>query len=374
MKLGATVSLFGLGLFVAAIAGCSNEPPVEVGQAQIVRGAAGSYELSWTTNQNAAPVDVYVATSPMAKANERRQLVDDNIVGKVSVSKDKVAPNKRPYFWVKAENGTTRMIAERVLPLEGGRNFRDLGGYETASGATVKWGVLYRSGVMSGLSAQDYIYLKQLGISQICDFRASEEIADEPTDWKAIGAVEYKSIAYENAGGDGLRAVFMKPDLKSEDVRQAMIGLYGTMVDRFVPHYSDMFARLVEGKAPLAFNCSAGKDRTGIAAALILSALGVPRETVLADYALSDKVVDYEAAYKTAPANLKPKDGPYAFLAALPAQIRAPLLKSDPAYLEAALNDIDTKYGSVEVYLDQKLGVSAQDLAKLKALYLQADQ
>jgi protein-tyrosine phosphatase len=374
MRTGATGSMIGLSIFAALVVGCSNEAPVEISQAQVVRGAAGSYELSWTTNQNATPVDVFLAASPLAKGSERQRLVDDNTVGKVSIAKDKVSPNNRPYFWVTAENGTTSMIAERVLPLEGGRNFRDLGGYETASGASVKWGVLYRSGVMSGLSAQDHAYLKQLGISQICDFRATEEIADEPTDWKAIGAIEYKSIAYENAGGDGLRAVFLKPDLKGEDVRQAMIDLYGTMIDRFVPHYSDMFARLVEGKAPLAFNCSAGKDRTGIAAALILSALGVPRETVLADYALSDKVVDYEATYQTAPANLKPKDGPYAFMAQLPTQIRAPLLKSDPAYLEAALNDIDAKYGSIETYLDRKLGVSAQDVERLKALYLQPGQ
>ena len=162
----------------------------------------------------------------------------------------------------------------------------------------------------------------------------------------------------------------MRPDLNGQIVRDAMVALYGNMTDRFTPHFKDMFARLVEGKAPLAFNCSAGKDRTGIAAALVLLALGVPRETVLEDYALSDTVVDYEAAYKTAPPNLKPQEGPYAFLAQLPKDVRAPLLKSDPAYLSAALQKIETEFGSIEAYLDQKLGVSQADLEKLRSLYL----
>jgi protein-tyrosine phosphatase len=263
------------------------------------------------------------------------------------------------------------IIDERVLPLQGGRNFRDLGGYQTVSGATVKWGMLYRSGVMSGLTDEDYVYLKGLGIVEICDFRATEERAHEPTDWQAIGAKNYTSFDYEDPGLNELRAVFMKGDFKPDDIAQAMTELYGTMVDRFVPHYKDMFARLIAGQAPLAFNCSAGKDRTGIAAALVLSALGVPRDIISADYALSDRVVDYEAIYNQTVQDGIDSNSPHAFLAFLPAPIRAPLLKSDPVYLEAALTKIENNYGSIESYLHKELQVSQDDVKKLQSLYLQ---
>jgi protein-tyrosine phosphatase len=124
------------------------------------------------------------------------------------------------------------------------------------------------------------------------------------------------------------------------------------------------------GKAPLAFNCSAGKDRTGIAAALVLSALGVPRDAILADYALSDDIVNYEAAY-TGPEAQRSAEGPYGFLTRLPAAVRAPLLASDPAYLNAAFAEMERRHGSVEGYLEAALGVDAADIATLRSLYLE---
>lgn len=263
---------------------------------------------------------------------------------------------------------------DRVLPLQGGRNFRDLGGYQTTSGKKVKWGVLYRSGVMSGLTDQDHAHLKQLGIVQICDFRASDERRIEPTNWQAMGVHHYASHDYDDIGSGNLRTLFLDPDLNSDQVRQAMMDLYVVMGDRFVPHYTDMFARLVEKKAPLAFNCSAGKDRTGIAAALILSALGVSRETILADYALSDKIVDFESVYSNAVATAKrdpDQSKSHDFIAHLPPEIRSPLLKSDPAYLEAALHEIDKRFGSIEDYMEEQLGVSAAHRTILHDHYLE---
>jgi protein-tyrosine phosphatase len=233
--------------------------------------------------------------------------------------------------------------------------------------------VLYRSGVMSGLTDQDHAHLKQLGIVQICDFRATDERRNEPTNWQAMGVHHYASVDYDDIGNGDLRTLFLKPDLNADHVRQAMMELYVVMLDRFVPHYTDMFARLVQNKAPLAFNCSAGKDRTGIAAALILSALDVPRETILADYALSDKIVDFEAVYAPGAAAAQPdqtKSKSHDFIANLPAQIRTPLLKSDPAYLDAALREIDNRFGSIEDYLKSQLGVSPADRAVLQTHYL----
>jgi protein-tyrosine phosphatase len=220
---------------------------------------------------------------------------------------------------------------------------------------------------MNELTDADYAYLDRLGIKTVCDFRSTVERADEPTRWRAA-AVDYRFRDYDDASSSVLRAALTAPDLSGPKVAATMAELYGGMLDRFSGHYADMFEQLVAGKAPLAFNCSAGKDRTGIAAALVLSALGVPRETILADYALSEKVVNYEAAY-TGP-DAPGADGPYAFLAKLPSEVRAPLLRSDPAYLEAAFVRMEREHGSVEGFLAARLGVSSADIEALRDRYL----
>jgi protein-tyrosine phosphatase len=369
------VAGFGVCFVAAAVAGCQDGgagAATAVTQAAVARAADGGYTVTWTGGGATTPVDVYVATVPNAGPEARKQIADNDTDGTAPVPAESLPANGRLYVYVQADGGAGLWVGERVLPLQGGRNFRDLGGYRTADGSAVKWGQLYRSGVMNGLTDADNAYLRGLGITQICDFRSSEERADEPTRYEALGTVAYNAIDYTDATSSQLRDVFTSPDLSGTKVRDAMIGLYGGMTERFEPQYKDMFARLVAGKAPLAFNCSAGKDRTGIAAALVLSALGVPRATILEDYALSDKVVDYEAAYQAqgnAPA--AKEDGPYAFLAKLPADVRAPLLKSDPAYLEAAFKQIETKYGSVDAYLEQRLGVGAAEMTAMRAQYLE---
>lgn len=131
--------------------------------------------------------------------------------------------------------------------------------------------------------------------------------------------------------------------------------------------YQAMFERLVAGEVPLAFNCTAGKDRTGVAAALILSALGVPRATVIADYVLSDHIV---AANVTKDWNEKLRSS-YPILAKLPPDVVAPLFRAKPAYIEAMFSEVEHRYGSVERYLSDVLGVSDRDLDVLRARLLE---
>ena len=222
MDLKILIARFAFGLCQTSLLGCSNSAVTEPLNAQAIRTTAGANEIIWAQGQTPRPVDVFMATSPIAKAAERKQLADDIVTGKLAVAAGGVLPGQRLYFWVQGENNQAIMIAERVLPLEGGRNFRDLGGYQTATGKVVKWGVLYRSGVMSELTQQDHTYLKNLGIAQICDFRSIEERTEEPTNWQSIGAVTYSATDYEDPGSNELRSVFMKGDSKPQDVRQAI--------------------------------------------------------------------------------------------------------------------------------------------------------
>nr|WP_321440665.1 tyrosine-protein phosphatase [uncultured Hyphomonas sp.] len=336
----------------------------------MVRPDAGIYDITWTTSAAAAPVDIFVTSDPSGDVGEARQIADDDTDGKFELS----APEskERLYFLLVPENGEAVRIASRLLPLEGGRNFRDLGGYETTNGQHVKWGRVFRSGTMTRLTDKDYKYLSSLGIATIVDFRTSEERASEPTNWRA-GDISYETFP-DPAEDDAnpLAAVFASPDVKPEDVRAMMAQLYSGILEQQTPAYRVLFRDLADDNAPLAFNCSAGKDRTGVGAALILSVLGVPRETVVADYALSEKLVDYSAEFQLGADDEASQDnGPYAYLRRLPPELVAPLMRSDPAYIEAVLDRIDQDYGSVEAFVREELDVSDADLARIRRKLLE---
>ncbi len=242
----------------------------------------------------------------------------------------------------------------RVLPLEGGVNFRDLGGYRTADGRVTKWEVLYRAGSPAGLTGNDMAELTRRGIRTVCDLRSAEERTSEPNPFtKGNSAVTYWTRDYAMSMGD-LGAVLTGPDASAEKSRAALIASYRAMPEQHKDSFKAMFRFLAEGKVPLAFNCSAGKDRTGIAAALVLTLLAVPRETIVADYALSDDIVDYKAQLQDSTA----KNPSYAFLTQLPWEVVEPLLASDPAYIEAALDELAARHGSVEAFITKELDVT----------------
>ncbi len=256
------------------------------------------------------------------------------------------------------------MSNERLLPLEGGRNFRDLGGYRTGEGRLVRPNTLFRSGTMHNLTDSDHAYLAKLGLRTVIDLRTTEERAAEPTAWPD-DAVEHLYFDYEMENSMGeLRQQFLKQQVQPDDVRKAMIGMYRSIAYDHADQYRELFGRLADDQLPLAFHCSAGKDRAGTAAALILSALGVPRETVVQDYALSDQLVDFtkEFAAKTRDA----RDTPYAFLAGVSLELIAPMMRSDPSYIEATFAQIELDHGSVLAFIHQELDVSDSGLGSIR--------
>ena len=282
---------------------------------------------------------------------------------------------KRRYFRLTNADGASVVAAARLLPLEGGRNFRDLGGYKTKDGKTVKWGQVYRSGVMAGLTDGDYEYLSDLGITTVCDFREADERESEPTNWRA-GNIEYLTFAppVDNGTERAMFAPLMDPEADAEDVRAAMIAMYPSIAVAEDEGYTAMFDQLAAGKMPLAFNCSAGKDRAGTAAAVLLSALGVAREDVVADYALSDDYVDYMAEFTSDEAREAVEndpDNPYAFLLKMPPEKLAPLMASEPAYIEATLDAMAEKHGTVLGYIQAEFDVTDEELTAIRTSLLQ---
>jgi len=284
------------------------------------------------------------------------------------------APGVRPYVRIEDDKGEWIVVGERVLPLEGGINFRDLGGYPTPDGRQVRWGALFRSGAMDTLTDGDYAYLQRLGIKTICDLRANQERKAAPTQNERIAAgATYVSWDYDlDFDASALKQAFTAGGDPKEAAVRMMSGFYRTMPQAFAPRYRAAFDALKAGDG-LLFNCSAGKDRTGLLAALVLTTLGVAPDAVMADYAMSQRVASLQTLRQRGndPTGKKAEDPNMAFFARLPSGAVDALMGTDPVYLYSAFDQIRADYGSVDAYIERELGVSAADRLALQTRYLE---
>lgn len=257
----------------------------------------------------------------------------------------------------------------RVLALEGGRNFRDLGGYATADGRRVKWGKLYRSGALHKLTDADYGIIQELGIATVVDFRSTEERAGEPTRWRA-GEINHLTWDYAMDYGDFAQRL-RQPQLDVQDMENLMTRMYTGMVHQHKAHYRAMFEHLVHSGEPLLFHCTAGKDRTGVGAALVLAALGVERELILQDYVLTDSVLDAHELMQLPESASDREKAMFEFFAGLPQPVVEALMAARPGYLESAFAEMARHSGSVDAYIREELGVSELQLASLRRQFLE---
>ena len=180
---------------------------------------------------------------------------------------------------------------DRLLPLEGGSNFRDMGGYTTEDGYQVKRGLLFRSGAMVSLTQNDMDYLSQFSFETIVDLRSQEELELFPNHWADKAAIGYTNVEYsmmEMMGGS--LSQLADDEMGAMEMLSQMGPMYRSMPQTIKPQLNLLFQHLLAEEIPLVVNCSAGQDRTGIASALILTALGVPRSTIIDDYLLSTRL------------------------------------------------------------------------------------
>jgi protein-tyrosine phosphatase len=364
------------------ISGCQNttqdtathHSAVTITQAQLLTQEqpllTSSLLVTWTLSNATSPVDIYVASNPTAE----KTLVARNIIGNSYVLPRDL--EQRQYVFIQPKKGAGQWVAERVLPLQGGFNFRDLGGYPARDGKHVQWGKIYRSGTMVDLTANDYAYLGKLNLSVMCDFRSREELQQEPTAWKSFAPnAQFVSEDYsmrEIMSSDG--ALRFDQVKTAEQAQEMFKSFYRTGPYRFKNTLSTMFNELAAGDAPLAFNCSAGKDRTGMAAALILTALDVPREIIEQDYAMTEKVANFgqreimrrmraEQQGKTAAA-------PHSGIEAMPAAARNVFMGSDPMFIRAMFEELEKNHGSARNFIRGELNIDDQKIARMQELYL----
>lgn len=256
--------------------------------------------------------------------------------------------------------------SQRRVELTGQDNFRDLGGYEAADGRRVRWRHLYRSGELTELSDGDVEKLAELGIRTVVDLRGEAEAAKKGPDRLPPGA-SLRPIAIE----PGDLSAILGPAFATGDFSVVPEDLLHEINRAYIRDWRSKLAALLHVVAdpanrPVVFHCTHGKDRAGINAAILLSALGVPWETVMEDYLLSNvqRREQADAGLHTMRESAARQRGISPDEVDM-ANIRG-LFFVHASYLGAAHDEITTRYGSVEAFLRDGIGWSDADLRRLR--------
>lgn len=252
----------------------------------------------------------------------------------------------------------------RTLAITGSHNLRDLGGYQAADGRRVKWRMLYRAGAIYGLTPEARAEMHALGITAICDLRTPQERDHRPMDWHEGAEIHYYGGLPLDSGAS-LERLAVSGGALQANMREHMQHIYRNLPFEQAGSYRHLFTQLAAGRVPLLFNCSAGKDRTGLAAALLLSTLGIPYATIIEDYLLSNAHIDGLRVI------MMEQNRGFAALAAWDPDAFLPVLVADSSYLDLAFAEIEQRHGSTAAYLTEHLGVTPDIQARLRALLLE---
>lgn len=265
-------------------------------------------------------------------------------------------PENRLFFALeKAEGSDTLFISERHLPMEGTPNFRDLGGIINKDGKQIYWGQFFRSGSLESLTDNDLIYFKELGIKKVIDLRSHHEVEAAP-DRLPDSTIHWQQVLIMNPS-----------DMKS--VMTEGVKLTPKMATQFLVESNKNFIINIKrfqpiidalmGEEPFLFHCTAGKDRTGMSAALILMVLNVDRDIIMSDYLLSNTyTIPYYRANEKKMQMLAFEDDLVEELGGVKRE-----------YLQAAFNAIDSIYGSSEAMLEKEFGITPEIQKELVKKY-----
>lgn len=270
----------------------------------------------------------------------------------------------------------TAQAAEQVPPgqslgIASVPNLRDLGGYKTKDDKTVKRGLVYRSNQLYHVSPEDMEKISGLGLKNSFDLRTYAERQPKPDEVPPEVAVVWLDVLAGAPGAGPAQNEKLMQDPKTANevfgggkADEGFIVSYRQFVS--LPSAQHEFRKLFlmlgdENELPALFHCTTGKDRTGWAAAALLTLLGVPKDVVMEDYLLSNDYV--------IPMYQKVIDE---FVAAGGEEaIPMTLLGVKESFLESAFEEMETKYGTIEQYFSEGLGIDAAQQQALRALYLQ---
>lgn len=295
-------------------------------------------------------VDSIDRTEPIAQTTDSSVIFTD------------LDPLVRHYFEVVPEGEARggRIVAERFLRFKGVRNFRDLGGYRTESNQTVRWGVLYRSGNLSHATDVDFDYLSSLKIKTVFDLRSTYESQAAPSKLPKTLGINVVELQMLNAKMMQLYETGQRMrtgELLDIDAEELIIEMFRSYVADFAPQCGKLLQMLSDPRnVPALWHCSMGKDRTGFISAIVLRTLGIPIQTVVNDYLLSNQDItdaDQKAMEST-----------------LGSAIGRALLETRQGHLEATFEVINQEYGSIDEFISRGMGVEASIRNKIRSMFL----
>jgi len=333
------------------------EPRVD---ARVIRHPNDALMVRWYVE--AETIIVYGGPSPDEVNMDEPLAVTSDVS---SVTFNKLAANERHYFKIKLvggpRDGEVLTVAEREIPFEGGVNFRDIGGYRTTDGRYTAWGKVYRAGALGELTDDDMTRLTNVGLRTACDLRTEEEALELPD--RLPESVTYLPM-HIVMGGTRRRQVRTLMKYRSR-MDEAMVEAYTQSgIEGNPTVFGGVIAAIAEGdRLPIAVHCTAGKDRTGTAIALLLSLLGVPDETIQADYSLSN------AHFKAFEAVGARAIEPFRRFG-LTTNTLQPFFTANPVVIQATLDYVRVHYGSVEGYLTTVGGVTEEQIARVREIML----
>ena len=248
---------------------------------------------------------------------------------------------------------------QRRLDFEGAVNFRDIGGYPAGAGRRTRWRTLYRADSLADLTPADLDRLDALGLRTLIDFRLPEERRAKPDRLPSSGAINAIELGFIPRGVLEMLNLVKSGAIDASEVERLVTAQYR----RYCVDHTHEYRRVLEIATapegyPLLLHCTSGKDRTGYGVAVLMLAVGVPRDVVLEDYTLT---------------NRHRRAVPQLFGPNTSEDVVRTLLSADPAYLEAALDEVDQAYGSFDAYLEKTLGVSERARARLVDLLTEPD-
>jgi protein-tyrosine phosphatase len=250
-----------------------------------------------------------------------------------------------------------RNAPNREVTLEGAVNFRDMGGYVTTDYRRIKWERIYRAADISKLTDSDMEELKRRKIYTVIDFRGEKEAENAPdcllpgTDYLLLPA---------GSGNTSDMAEFTKGSNSGTEVMKAFYSDISAFKEKYRPFFLKLLT--LPDTSAIVFHCSAGKDRTGIAVALLLYALEIPMETIFSDYVSTNhyreednkRMIDYMVNEQ-----------------GIDRRMAGEIMTANPQYLEAMFNALKKKYGSIDVFFYNELGIGEDAKLILREKYLQ---
>ncbi len=250
----------------------------------------------------------------------------------------------------------------RLVPLEGTLNFRDLGGYPAAGGVT-RWGAVYRSDRLNALTDADVDHLATIGLRTVCDFRYDREVAEDPS--RLPDGARIVRLAVGVAPGDNPRS--LEELIRAGEVTHVTPATMAEGYLRMLEGQAALFGDLVRLVADadhhaMVVHCTAGKDRTGLGAALLLGAVGVDDDVIVEDYRLTD---DYRSVHRLA------EIGPKIQAQGLDLADLEVLFTAPAETMAITLGLVTERWGGIEGYLTGPAGVTAAEIDSLRATWVE---